>query len=93
MKPLEASDKEVVLTEETPQMKAKLASSEGKVVVSDFWAAKTIVFIRVSDFWDAKTIVFISHLQKGQTIDGKHYTNLLRQPQNAIEKKRNSYEN
>ncbi|KAL7374618.1 hypothetical protein ABVT39_004094 [Epinephelus coioides] len=35
--------------------------------------------VMTSVFWDAKGIVFIDYLQKGQTINGQYYANLLRQ--------------
>jgi len=38
--------------------------------------------------WDAKGIIFIDYLQKGQTINGEYYANLLRQHRKAIKSKR-----
>ncbi|KAM9359101.1 uncharacterized protein gal3st2 [Symphorus nematophorus] len=54
--------------------KAKVVSSAGKVMDSIFW--------------DAKDIVLIDYLQKGQTINGECYANLLRQLRKAIKTKR-----
>ena len=48
-----------------PPKKAKVVSSAGKVMVSVFW--------------DAKGVVFVDYLEKGQTINGEYYSNLLRQ--------------
>ena len=53
-----------------PPKKANVVSSAGKVMASVFW--------------DPKGIVFIVYLQKGQTINGEYYANLLRQLQMAI---------
>ena len=39
-------------------------------------------------FWDAKGIVFIDYLQKGHTVNGEYYANLLRQLREAIKSKR-----
>lgn len=33
--------------------------------------------VMASVFWDARVIIFISCLDKGKTINGKYYTNLL----------------
>ena len=41
-----------------------------------------------SVFWDAKCIVLIDYLQKGKTINGEYYANLLRQLRKAIKSKR-----
>uniref|UniRef100_A0A3Q0S4N0 Uncharacterized protein n=1 Tax=Amphilophus citrinellus TaxID=61819 RepID=A0A3Q0S4N0_AMPCI len=48
-----------------PPKKAKVVLSAGKVMVSIFW--------------DAKCIMFIDYLQKGHTVSGEYYANLLRQ--------------
>ena len=47
----------------TPPEKAKIVTSAGKVITSVFW--------------NAKGIVFIKYIQKGRTINGKYYANLL----------------
>lgn len=57
-----------------PPKKAKVVSSAGKVMASVFW--------------DAKGVVFVDYLEKGQTINGEYYSNLLRQLREAIKKKR-----
>ena len=57
-----------------PPKKAKVVSSAGKVMASVFW--------------DAKGIVLIDYLQKGHTINGEYYANLLRQLREAIKSKR-----
>lgn len=57
-----------------PPKKAKVVSSAGKVMASVFW--------------DAKGIVFIDYLQKGRTINGEYYANLLRELRKAIKSKR-----
>ncbi|GLD62679.1 histone-lysine N-methyltransferase SETMAR-like protein [Lates japonicus] len=50
---------------------------------------KSMVVSSASVFWDAKGIhVFIDYLQKGQTINGEYYANLLRQLRKAIKSKR-----
>ena len=54
--------------------KAKVVPSAGKVMASVFW--------------DAKGIVLIDYLQKGKTINGEYYGNLLRQLRKAIKSKR-----
>ena len=41
-----------------------------------------------SVFWDAKSIVFIDYLQKGKTINGEYYAELLRELRQAIKSKR-----
>ena len=41
-----------------------------------------------SVFWDAKDIVFIDYLQKGRTINGEYYVNLVRELREAIMSKR-----
>lgn len=50
--------------------KAKSVSCAGKVMTSLLW--------------DVKGIVFIDHLQKGHTINGEFYANLLVQLRKAI---------
>ena len=57
-----------------PPKKAKVVSSAGKVMASFFW--------------DAKEAVFIDYLQKGRTIIGEYYANLLRKLREAIKSKR-----
>ncbi|XP_076029120.1 histone-lysine N-methyltransferase SETMAR-like [Oratosquilla oratoria] len=54
--------------------KAKVVSSAGMVMATVYWAAKGIVFI--------------DYLQKGKTINGKYYANLLMQLRKAIKSKR-----
>ncbi|KAL7381385.1 hypothetical protein ABVT39_004991 [Epinephelus coioides] len=56
-----------------PPKKAKVVKSAGKVMVSVFW--------------NAKGIEFIDYLQKGQTINGQYYANLLRQQPKGIKTK------
>ena len=46
-----------------PPKKVKVVSSAGKVMASVFW--------------DAKGVAFIDYLQKGRTINGEYYANLL----------------
>ena len=57
----------------TPK-KAKLVSFAGKKMASVFW--------------DAKGIVLIDYLQKGETINGKYYAELLRELRQAIKSQR-----
>ena len=57
-----------------PPKKAKVVSSAGKVMAS--------VFL------DAKGVVFIDYHQKGRTINGEYYANLLRKLREAIKSKR-----
>ena len=57
-----------------PPKKAKVVSSAGKVMASVFW--------------DAKGVVLVDYLEKGQTINGEYYSNLLRQLREAVKKKR-----
>jgi histone-lysine N-methyltransferase SETMAR len=54
--------------------KAKTVLSAGKVMASVFW--------------DAKGILFIDYLQKGKTIKGEYYANLLNRLKTAIAEKR-----
>ena len=54
-----------------PPKKAKVVSSAGKVMASDFWGAKSIVFI--------------DYLQKGRTINGECYANLLKHLRKAVQ--------
>ena len=49
---------------ESSPKKAKTVPSAGKVMASDFW--------------DARLIIFIDYLQNGKTINGEYYTYLLR---------------
>jgi hypothetical protein len=42
----------------------------------------------VSVFWDAEGILFIDYLEKGKTITGKYYSNLLTRPDKKICEKR-----
>ena len=57
-----------------PPTKAKVVSFAGKAMASVFW--------------DAKGIAFIDYLQKGRTINGEYYANLLRELRQAIKSKR-----
>ena len=41
-----------------------------------------------SVFWDAKGIVFIDYLEKGRTINGEYYADLLKQLRKEIKAKR-----
>ena len=58
----------------TPPKEAKVISSAGKLMASVFW--------------DAKGIVFIDYLQKGRTINGEYFVNLLKQLRKAMKAKR-----
>jgi histone-lysine N-methyltransferase SETMAR len=60
--------------EESAPKKAKTVSSAGKVMASVFW--------------DARGIIFIDYLQKGKTINGEYYANLLQRLSDEIKKKR-----
>jgi len=44
--------------------------------------------IMASVFWDAEGILFIDYLEKGKTIIGEYYSNLLTRLDNKIRKKR-----
>ena len=54
--------------------KAKTVPSAGKVMASVFW--------------DCRGIIFIDYLQKGKTINGEYYANLLHQLSEKISEKR-----
>lgn len=41
-----------------------------------------------SVYWGVEGIVFIGYIQKGHTINGEYYANLLKQSQKAIKTKR-----
>ena len=58
------------------QRRPRCMSSAGKVMAS---------------FWAEKGIVFMDYLQKGQTITGEYYANLLRQLRNSIKSKRSTW--
>jgi len=60
--------------EESAPKKAKTVPSAGKVMASVFW--------------DARGIIFIDYLQKGKTINGEYYANLLQRLSDEIKKKR-----
>lgn len=57
-----------------PPRKFKAVPSAGKVMASVFW--------------DAEGILLIDYLDKGETINGRYYANLLRQLREAIKSKR-----
>ena len=59
---------------ESAPKKAKTIPSAGKVMASVFW--------------DARGIIFIDYLQKGKTINGEYYANLLQRLSAEIKKKR-----
>lgn len=59
---------------ESAPKKAKTVPSAGKVMASVFW--------------DARGIIFIDYLQKGKTINGEYYANLLQRLSDEIKKKR-----
>ena len=40
-----------------------------------------------SVFWDARGTIFIDYLQKGKTINGKYYANLLQRLSDKIKEK------
>ena len=44
--------------------------------------------IMASVFWDARGIIFIDYLQKGRTINGEYYANLLQRLDDEIKEKR-----
>src|SRR5436190_22178427 len=44
--------------------------------------------VMASVFWDARGIIFIDYLQKGKTINGEYYANLLQRLSDEIKKKR-----
>jgi len=41
-----------------------------------------------SVFWDVEGILFIDYLEKGKTITGEYYSNLLNRPDEKIREKR-----
>ena len=41
-----------------------------------------------SVFWDAESILFIGYLEKGKTVAGKYYSNLLTRLEEKIREKR-----
>jgi hypothetical protein len=52
--------------------------------------AKTVLSagkVMASVFWDAKGILLIDYLQKGKTINGEYYANLLNHLKTAIAEK------
>ncbi|UYV81812.1 K02A2.6-like [Cordylochernes scorpioides] len=57
-----------------PPKKAKTVPSAGKVMVSVFW--------------DSEGVLLLDFLNKGQTITGNYYANLVKQLQEAIKEKR-----
>jgi histone-lysine N-methyltransferase SETMAR len=57
------------------------APKKAKTVLS---AGKVMALV----FWDAKGILFIDYLQKGKTINGEYYANLLNRLKTAIAEKR-----
>ena len=59
---------------ESDTKKPKTVPSAGKVIASLFW--------------DALVIIFIDYLQKGKTVNGEYYANLLQRLSNEIKKKR-----
>ena len=59
---------------ESAPKKAKTVSSAGKVMASVFW--------------DARGIIFIDYLEKGKTINGEYYANLLQRLSEEIKQKR-----
>ncbi|XP_018346987.1 PREDICTED: histone-lysine N-methyltransferase SETMAR-like, partial [Trachymyrmex septentrionalis] len=61
--------------------KGELASKKAKTVLS---AGK----VMASVFWDARGIIFIDYLQKGRTINGEYYANLLQRLGDEIKEKR-----
>ena len=69
----EQSKQWTVMGESCPQ-KAKTVSSAGKVMASVFW--------------NAHGIIFIDYLQKGKTINGEYYANLLQRLSEEIKQKR-----
>ncbi|UYV71760.1 hypothetical protein LAZ67_9000294 [Cordylochernes scorpioides] len=56
-----------------PPKKAKTVSSAGKVMVSVFW--------------DSESVLILDFLNKGQTITGDYYANLVKQIREAIKEK------
>lgn len=61
-------------TGERPPKKAKTVLSAGKVMATVFW--------------DTKGIIFIDYLEKGKTINGEYYSNLLQRLSVEIKSKR-----
>jgi len=59
---------------ESAPKKAKTVPSAGKVMASVFW--------------DARGIIFIDYLQKGRTINGEYYANLLQRLGDEIKEQR-----
>lgn len=57
-----------------PPKKAKAIPSAGKVMATVFW--------------DARGIIFVDYLEKGKTINGEYYANLLQRLSDEIKKKR-----
>ena len=43
--------------------------------------------VMASLFWDAEGILFIDYLEKGKTITGEYYSNLLSRPDGKIREK------
>ena len=65
--------KQWVLPGESAQKKAKVGLSANKVMATVFW--------------DARGVIRIDYLQKGRTINGEYYTNLLDRVNEDLKKK------
>jgi hypothetical protein len=61
------------ITHQNPNSGQKLAVQHQRRQVSIPSAGK----VMASVFWDAEDILFIDYLEKGKTITGKYYSNLL----------------
>ena len=60
---IKQQSKQWVLPDESALKKAKVGLSANKVMASVFW--------------DARSVIHMDDLQKGRTINGEYYTNLL----------------
>ncbi|KAL7726572.1 hypothetical protein ACLKA6_010437 [Drosophila palustris] len=66
--------KQWISTGETAPKKAKIGLSANKVMVTVFW--------------DARGVIHVDYLEKGRTINGEYYSNLLGQFDSELKKKR-----
>jgi hypothetical protein len=76
------------ITHHNPKQQSKQWTEAGcsapKKTSSAPSAGKVMTFV----FWDAEGILFIEYLEKGKTITGKYYSNLLTRPDEKIREKR-----
>jgi histone-lysine N-methyltransferase SETMAR len=74
-------------TPETKQQ-SKQWTARGESAPKKANAVESAGKVMASVFWDARGIIFIDYLQKGKTINGEYYANLLQRLSDEIKEKR-----